>query len=124
MFTNENATAIVNEIKSIAARDETMTIDNALDLLMTLVQQREWFAKPRKPGGGRKDGLTKKLIVETLRTALDNNGVAVAQRHYLERLVEMGHLEKVNVATEKRGRPPVEYKLTTKGRSYANLSKN
>jgi predicted ArsR family transcriptional regulator len=80
---------------------------------------------PRKPGSGRKDGLTRKVIVSILRDAVAAGGASTASYAYNERLVEMGFLVKNKVKkTPGRGRLAVEYTLTGKGKSYVNLSKN
>lgn len=120
MLTKETVQELFNEI-SVGMNIEG--VDAVASAFNTFCEQRGLYSVERKPGSGRKDGFTKKLVVTVLRAALET-GVANAQRHYLERLVEAGYLEKVNIPTDKRGRPPVEYRLTTRGRSYANLSKN
>lgn len=120
LFTKENAQFLLEEMQKETGTDFDV---NSVSLFLQLVEKMDAFAKPRKAGSGRKDGLTKKRTVEILRAAVEA-GKADAPRHYLERLVESGHLEKVNVATEKRGRPPVDYVVTNKGRSYVNLSRS
>lgn len=92
------------------------------------INAKELVAKPRKPGSGRKDGLTKFKIVEILKTADEGERGFVdksdASYNYLERIVEKGYLEKVSAPNGNRGRAPVHYVMTGKGRGYLNLSKN
>lgn len=67
---------------------------------------------------GRPDALTKKMVVAVLADPAANT------RYYLERVTEMGYLEKVAVKTAKRGRPAVEYVMTGKGKGLVALAKN
>lgn len=124
LFTKENALALAEVVKNEIYKDgEARTAFDGIEAFIAAIEAADAFAKPRKPGAGRKDGYTKKLKATILQAALET-GIADGQRHYLERLVEDGFLEKVNRKTESRGRPPVDYVLTTKGKSYANLSRS
>lgn len=115
-FTKENAYALFNEL-------EGANTNVTVAMFIEAIEARDMFAKPRKPGSGRKDGLTKFKIVEILREA-EETGVASSSRPYLERLVDKGYLEKHTIQTGKRGRQPVEYRITGKGKSYLILSRN
>ena len=72
--------------------------------------------------GGRKDALTKTLTVQLLRGVAD--GAPNDRRYYLERLVEKGYLERKKLEKEGRGRKPIAYLLTGKGRGFLAISKN
>lgn len=119
-FTKENAYALANNM--FEGFGENSSSVDVLEFLLKC-EENSMFVKPRKPGSGRKDGLTKFKIVEILREA-EETGVASSSRTYLERLVDKGYLEKHAIQTGKRGRQPVEYRITGKGRGYLALSKN
>lgn len=125
-FTKENAEALVAEyIESYSDDHARQDAKETINEFLGIVAARDMFAKPRKPGSGRKDGLTKKKIAEILgvieANGQDAQGLSYA---YLQRMVEAGYLEKKNVWLGKRGRPPVEYLITGKGRGLMNLARN
>lgn len=126
LFTKENAYAMAMELFPRFGEDRTEhegKVGQDVAEFLELCEKMDAFTKPRKPGSGRKDGLTKKKTVEILR-AIEAGSENTAPRHYLERIVMMGYLEKKSVETGKRGRRPVEYVLSGKGRGYLALSKN
>lgn len=128
MFTKETAYALIDEVAPDS--EEFRFSRTAILEFVSEIEKRELFAKPRKPGSGRKSGLTKKKVIEILRSYLPEGErepyplPVVYSRNYLESIVEMGYLEKRNVSEGRRGRPRVEYVLTGKGRGYVALSKN
>ncbi len=115
MFTRENANELIAE----------MNIETIAEFLDVLEARGMVITNQRKAGAGRKDGLTRKVIVGILRDAVAAGGASKASYAYNERLTEMGFLVKNKVKkTAGRGRMAVEYTLTGKGKSYVNLSKN